>query len=75
MSAGRFLLDRRNTGAIVIDVGLNPCPTITGAAFGRHVWTVTAPPREGPDTRPPAGTPARYAKPPKEMFDETLDGC
>lgn len=46
---GRFLLDRRAgkpdaegnyTAAPIIDVGLDPCPTITGAAFGRGVWTV-----------------------------------
>lgn len=49
MTPGRFLLDRRAgkpdaqgnyTAAPIIDVGLEPCPTITGAAFGRGVWTI-----------------------------------
>lgn len=50
MTPGRFLLDRRAgkpdaqgnyTAAPIIDVGLEPCPTITGAAFGRGVWKLT----------------------------------
>lgn len=49
VTAGRWLLDRRAgkpdadgnyTAAPIIDVGVDPCPTITGAAFGRGVWTV-----------------------------------
>ena len=37
---GRWL-DRRQTGAPVLDIHAVPCPTITGAAFGKGVWKVT----------------------------------
>ena len=37
----RYILDRRQTGAPLVDVGANPCPTLTGAAVGRGVWRLT----------------------------------
>lgn len=37
---GRWL-DRRQTGAPVVDITRNPCPTITCAAFGKGVWKIT----------------------------------
>lgn len=37
---GRWL-DRRQTGAPVVDIHAEPCPTITAAAFGKVVWKIT----------------------------------
>lgn len=53
----RVMLDRRQTGAPVVDVSENPCPTITATMFGKgvaKVWaerpatTVQATPRVAP---------------------------
>lgn len=43
-SAGRWrvMLDRRQTGAPVVDVSENPCPTITATMFGKGVAKVWA---------------------------------
>lgn len=38
---GSFRIDRRNTGAPVLDAALVPCPTLTAAAVGRGVWEIT----------------------------------
>lgn len=37
------MLDRRQTGAPIIDTSKAPCPTITAAAVGKGVWTFTRP--------------------------------
>ena len=38
---GAWILDRRQTGAPVIDTSRAPCPTLTGAAIAKGVWTIT----------------------------------
>ncbi len=36
-----WVLDRRQNGAPVVETWRQPAPTVTGAAIGRGVWTVT----------------------------------
>ena len=36
-----WILDRRQTGAPTVDVSVEPCPTLTGAAVGKGVWKIT----------------------------------
>lgn len=37
----QYVVDRRQTGAPIVDVGVNPSPTLTCAALGAGVWQVT----------------------------------
>jgi DNA (cytosine-5)-methyltransferase 1 len=39
-----WILDRRQTGAPPVDVGVEPCPTIVDTALGKGVWTLTGHP-------------------------------
>ncbi len=40
---GAWMLDRRQTGAPVIDTSKALCPTLTGTAIAKGVWTLTRP--------------------------------
>jgi len=37
----RYVLDRRQTGAPTVDVGVEPCPTIVGTQLAKGVWTLS----------------------------------
>lgn len=74
----KFTLDRRQTGAPILDVTETPAPTVTGTALGKGVWKARSWPYERPATSvcadPRLSAPAGRGKPDDYDEDGTYTG-